>query len=191
MTDGDITVDGRSIKEYTKSALTDRIGIVPQKAVLISGTVRDNLQFGGECSENDMYEALEIAQAYDFIAEKGGLDARVEAGGKNFSGGQRQRLTIARAIAKKPSILILDDSASALDYATDARLRSAIKDAERDTTVFIVSQRTSSVRHADKIVVLDDGAIVGIGTHSELLASSEVYREIYDSQFGREGEYEK
>ncbi len=188
---GEVLIDGREVSEYTVKALTGKIGVVPQKAVLLAGTVRDNLSFGGECSDEDMLRALRIAQAEDFIVEKGGLDARVEAGGKNFSGGQRQRLTIARAIAAKPEILILDDSASALDYVTDTKLREAIKNASEGTTVFIVSQRTSSVRHADKIIVLDDGRAVGIGTHSELLSSCDVYREIYDSQFGREGEYEK
>ena len=191
VTDGELLIDGRSIDEYSKKALRDKIGVVPQRAVLLAGTVRENLSFGGECTDEEMTYALRVAQAEDFIVEKGGLDARVEAGGKNFSGGQRQRLTIARAIASKPEILILDDSASALDYATDARLRGAIREFSKDMTVFIVSQRTSSVRHADKIIVLDDGCCVGIGTHDELLESCEIYREIYDSQFRREGEYEK
>jgi len=163
------------------------IGVVPQKAVLFKGTVRENMQFGKkDASDEDIYHALEIAQARGVVEEKGGLDAIIEQGGKNLSGGQKQRLTIARALTSKPEILILDDSASALDYATDAALRSALRSMDKSTTVFIVSQRTSSIMHADKIIVLDDGEMVGIGTHSELLSSCEIYREIYESQFGKE-----
>lgn len=185
-TEGSVLVDGVEVSEYTKEALTDKIGIVPQSAVLFSGTVRENLAFGRCGTDEDMVRALRIAQALELVIDKGGLDARVEAGGKNFSGGQRQRLTIARALVKKPEILILDDSASALDYATDAALRSAIREASKDTTVFIVSQRAASVMYADKILVLDDGEVVGMGTHEELLSSCEIYREIYDSQFRKE-----
>ena len=183
-TEGSVLVDGVEVSEYTKEALTDKIGIVPQSAVLFSGTVRENLAFGRCGTDEDMVRALRIAQALELVIDKGGLDARVEAGGKNFSGGQRQRLTIARALVKKPEILILDDSA--LDYATDAALRSAIREASKDTTVFIVSQRAASVMYADKILVLDDGEVVGMGTHEELLSSCEIYREIYDSQFRKE-----
>ena len=155
-----------------------------QKAVLFKGTIRDNMKWGNEeATDEDIWEALDIAQASEFVKGKDGkLDTVVEQGGKNFSGGQRQRLTIARAIVRKPDILILDDSSSALDYATDARLRKAIGQMAGNTTVFIVSQRTSSLRHADKIVVMDDGRIVGMGTHEELLKSCDVYKEINDSQ---------
>jgi len=186
-TEGEILLDGISIKEYSKSALTEKIGLVPQKAVLFSGTLRDNLTFGAEgATDEDIFAALRVAQADGVVLDKGGLDGKVEALGANFSGGQKQRLTIARALVKKPEILILDDSASALDFATDAALRLAIREASRDMTTFIVSQRTSSVMYADKIIVMDDGAAVGIGTHGELLESCPIYREIYDSQFRRE-----
>ena len=168
--------------------LRDKCGIVPQRAVLFKGTIRENMQWGkNDASEEEISEAVAAAQAADVIYSKdGGLDEPVEQGGKNFSGGQRQRLTIARALVKRPEILILDDSASALDYATDANLRKSIKNLDYKPTVFIVSQRTSSIRHADKIIVLDGGKMVGIGTHEELLKSCEVYREINNSQFGQE-----
>jgi len=188
-TEGEVLINGSPIAEYTKEALISKIGIVPQKAVLFSGTIEDNLRWGKtDATEEEMLRAVEIAQASDVIEAKGGLSARVEGGGKNFSGGQRQRLTIARALVGSPEILILDDSASALDYATDAGLRRAIREMSNNTTVFIVSQRASSVMHADKIIVLDDGAAVAQGSHEELLSSSEVYREIYQSQFGEERE---
>ena len=186
-TDGNVTINGKSISEYSKQSLRERVGIVPQNAVLFSGTLRDNLRWGkGDASDEEMNEAIRIAQAENVIADKGGLDARVEQGGRNFSGGQRQRLTIARALVRKPDILILDDSASALDYATDASLRRAIKENTESCTVFIVSQRASSVMHADKIILLDDGECIAIGTHEELLSSSVVYKEIYETQFGTE-----
>lgn len=183
-TRGSVRVNGRDVRDYEMKELREKIGIVMQKNVLFKGTIRENLQWGkGDATDEELNFALEIAQAKDFVEEKeGGLDAPVAQGGKNFSGGQRQRLTIARAVVKNPEILILDDSSSALDYATDARLRKAVREMSGDTTVFIVSQRTSSIRHADRIVVLDDGGIVGIGTHEELLVECEVYKEIYDSQ---------
>lgn len=158
-----------------------------QKAVLFKGTIKDNILWGNKNATNsDINTALEIAQATDVIAsKKNGLDEMLEQGGKNLSGGQKQRLTIARALIKQPEILILDDSASALDYATDAKLRQAIKGLKNTTTVFIVSQRTSSIMSADKIVVLDDGKIVGIGTHSQLLENCDIYKEIYSSQTDR------
>ena len=184
---GQVCVGGKNVREKgLQPYLRERIGIVPQKAVLFKGTVRDNLLWGkADATDEALWEALKIAQADAFIAEKGGLDAAVAQGGKNFSGGQKQRLTIARALVRQPEILILDDSSSALDYATDAALRKAIRALK--TTVFIVSQRTSSVRDADKIIVLDDGAAVGVGTHETLMQTCEVYREIYRSQYGEEG----
>lgn len=184
-TEGDILLDGKNIKEYALDELRNKIGIVMQKAVLFKGTIRSNLLWGKEdATEEEMWEALTIAQAKEIVEGKEGkLDAEVTQNGKNFSGGQKQRLTIARALIKKPEILILDDSASALDYATDAALRQAIREMEGDTTVFIVSQRASSIQYADLIIVLDDGEAVGIGTHEELLANCEVYQEIYYSQF--------
>lgn len=191
-TEGQVMLWGVPVCEYTKEALEGAIGVVPQRSVLFSGTIRDNMHWGkNDASDEEIYEALKIAQAVDIVDTKGGLDSRVEAEGKNLSGGQKQRLAIARAILKKPKILILDDSASALDYATDARLRSAIRSLDEDTTTFIVSQRTASVMHADKILVLDDGELVGVGAHAELLDSSSVYREIYDSQFKKEAVDEK
>ena len=184
VSEGEVRVFGKNTSVYDQKALRSLIGIVPQKAVLFKGTVRSNLLWGNEnASDEELYEALKIAKAYDFVMEKGGLDANVEQKGKNFSGGQRQRLTIARAIARRAPILILDDSSSALDFATDAALRREIASLDYAPTVFIISQRTSSIAHADKIVVLDDGVVDGIGTHKELLQSSEVYREIYESQF--------
>ena len=188
-TDGLITVDGQPISEFTKDSLREKIGIVPQKAVLFSGSIRDNMLWGNKsASDEEIMQALKIAQAENVVNDKGGLDAKIEQGGTNLSGGQRQRLTIARALVKKPKVLILDDSASALDFATDAALRKSIRESTNGTTVFIVSQRSSSVMDADKIIVLDDGNMMAIGTHSELLDSCSIYREIYETQFGKAGE---
>ena len=186
-TEGEVRIFGKEIHSYSEAGLREKIGVVPQKAVLFGGTVRENLAFGkGNANEEDMYRALDIAQATRVVEDKGGLDAHIEQGGKNLSGGQRQRLTIARALVGEPKILILDDSASALDYATEASLRRAIQNMKGNTTTFIVSQRAASVMHADKIIVLDDGECVGMGTHDELLSYCSVYREIYDSQFKKE-----
>ena len=187
-TSGQILVGGKPIESLSLDALRAVIGIVPQKAVLFRGTIRSNLLFGNEnASEAEMIEALKAAQAYDFVMQKeGGLDALVEQNGKNFSGGQRQRLCIARALVRRPQILILDDSSSALDYATDARLRESIRLLPYHPTIFWISQRTSSISMADQILVLDDGMAVGLGTHEELLASCSVYAEIHASQFGKE-----
>ena len=186
---GSITVGDRDIKEISEKELRDKIGMVPQKSVLFRGTIADNMRFGApEATDEDIEEALRIAQAYDFVKERGGTGSEVEAGGKNFSGGQKQRLCIARALVKKPSVLILDDSTSALDFATDANLRMAIKKLSPRPTLFIVSQRAASVMHADKIAVLDRGEIVGLGKHGELLETCEVYREIYYSQFRKDKE---
>lgn len=184
-TAGEVKINGQNVKDYPLEELRQMVGIVMQKAVLFQGTIRENLCWGKEdATEEELYQALETAQAREVVEGKDGkLDAPVEQGGKNFSGGQRQRLTIARALVRKPKILILDDSASALDYATDARLRKAIREMDGNPTVFIVSQRTSSIQHADKIIVLDDGEITGIGTHEQLLENCEVYREIYESQY--------
>ena len=186
--EGSVLVDGKDVRDYSVRELREKIGVVLQKAVLFQGTIRDNLKWGKEdAADEELWEALTLSQAADFVKEKDGqLDAKIEQGGKNLSGGQRQRLTIARALVKKPEILILDDSASALDYATDAKLRSAIKGMDGNTTVFIVSQRTASIMHADRILVLDDGRLAGVGTHEQLLAQCEVYREIYESQFKKE-----
>lgn len=186
-TSGQIKIAGEDIRKYPLSQLREKIGVVPQKAVLFYGTIRSNMKWGREdATDEEIWEALETAQAAEFVKEKeGGLDALVEQGGKNFSGGQRQRLTIARALVKKPEILILDDSASALDYATDAALRREIREKMQGTTVFIVSQRAASILYADKILVLDDGNMVGSGTHEELIGNCDVYREIYESQFGK------
>lgn len=184
-TSGEVLIDGINVNEYSKKGLRKKIACVPQKAVLFRGTVRENLSWGKpDATDEELEFALDTAMALGVVEEKGGLDARVEQGGRNFSGGQKQRLTIARALAARPEILILDDSSSALDYATDASLRKNLKERIKDTTVVIVSQRASSVMHADKILVLDDGEAVGLGTHEELLSSSSVYREIYSSQFG-------
>lgn len=189
-TSGSVKVDGVDVRDYTYEALRNQIGIVMQKAVLFAGTIRENLLWGNEnATEEELLEAARLAQAHDVIEDKG-LDGKVEENGNNFSGGQRQRLTIARALVRNPKILILDDSASALDFATDAALRKAIRESSKNRTVFIVSQRTSSIYQADKIVVLDDGNVVGIGTHDELLASCPVYEEIHMSQFKKEGENE-
>lgn len=186
-TKGGVYVNGINVKSYNPKELREKIGIVMQKAVLFKGTIKDNILWGNKNATNsDINTALEISQATDVIAsKKNGLDEILEQGGKNLSGGQKQRLTIARALVKQPEILILDDSASALDYATDAKLRQAIKGLKNTTTVFIVSQRTSSIMSADKIVVLDDGKIVGIGTHSQLLKNCDIYKEIYSSQTDR------
>ncbi len=184
-TRGKVLVAGRDVREYSLEELRQKVGIVMQKSVLFAGTIRENLRWGkADAADEELYEALQTAQAREVVEGKAGkLDAPVEQGGKNFSGGQRQRLTIARALVRKPEILILDDSASALDYATDARLRLAIRGMKEKPTVFIVSQRTSSIQHADKIIVLDDGEIAGMGTHEKLLCDCAVYREIYDSQY--------
>ena len=189
-TEGTVKIDGVDVKDYPKNQLIDKIGIVPQKAVLFSGSIADNLKVGNnDATKEDMDLALEIAQAKDFVYEKdGNLDYELNRGAKNLSGGQKQRLTIARALVKKPEILIMDDSQSALDYVTDAKLRKAIKEKTDNTTVFLVSQRASSIMHADKIVVLDDGKVVGMGTHEELLAQNEVYQEICASQNKQESE---
>ncbi len=184
-TSGTVTVLGEDVKTCDRVKLRERIGVVPQKAVLFKGTVRSNMQIGGaDATDEEMIECLKKAQSYDFVYEKGGLDAEVLQNGKNFSGGQRQRLTIARALVRKPEILILDDSTSALDFLTEKHIREEIA-ALRDMTVFIVSQRASSVMNADMIIVLDDGKAVGIGTHDELLKTCNVYEEIYYSQFER------
>lgn len=187
-TEGTVLVNGRDVRTYRAEELREKIAIVPQKAVLFRGTVRSNLLWGNpDATDEELWEALERAQAKDFIAAtEGGLDAPVAQNGRNFSGGQRQRLTIARALVRQAEILILDDSSSALDYATDAALRAAIRALPHNPTVFIISQRTASIRHADHILVLEDGQAVGFGTHDELLASCDVYREIYDSQFRKE-----
>lgn len=184
---GAVYVDGRNVYTYGLTELRDKIGVVPQKSVLFAGTIRSNMQWGKpDATDEEIFAALEIAQAKDVVSKKEkGLDTEVEQGGKNFSGGQRQRLTIARALVKQPEILILDDSSSALDFATDAALRMAIGSMKHKPTLFIVSQRTSAIQYADKIVVLDDGSVVGIGTHEELMNTCEVYREIYDSQYKR------
>lgn len=185
VTEGEILLEGRDIRTMSDEELRGRIGVVPQKAVLFKGTIRSNLQWGKpDATEEEMWKALELAQASEVVDGKPGkLDATVAQNGKNFSGGQRQRLTIARALVRNPEILILDDSASALDYATDAKLRAAIRTLEDKTTTFIVSQRASTIRHADKIIVLDDGEIAGMGNHDELLKDCTVYQEIYYSQY--------
>ncbi len=182
---GCVRVDGVDVRDYDLVSLRDKIGIVMQKAVLFQGTIRENLLWGNEsASDEELWQALRISQAEEFVLQKeGGLDARIEQEGRNLSGGQKQRLSIARALVKKPEILILDDSASALDYATDAKLRKAIKEMPGETTVFIVSQRASSLMHADLIIVLDDGCVAAMGKHEQLLESCQVYQEIYYSQF--------
>lgn len=187
-TAGRVLVNGMDVKEQSAAALRSRIAVVPQKAVLFKGTIRENLLWGKRgATDEELWRALDIAQASEIVRGKAlGLDEPIEQGGHNLSGGQRQRLTIARALVRKPEILILDDSASALDYATDAALRKAIQEMEGDTTVFIVSQRTSSIRQADLILVLDDGELAGSGTHDELLAHCPVYQEIYYSQYPKE-----
>ena len=188
-TEGRVLVNGRDVKSLDIDALRDSIAVVPQKAVLFSGTVRSNLSWGKpNATDDEMWQALERAQAKEFVMQKNGLDEPVSAGGKNFSGGQRQRLTIARALIRGAEILILDDSSSALDYATDAALRAALHTIPNSPTVFIISQRTSSIRHADLILVMEDGQLVDKGRHDELLARCAVYREIHDSQFKKGGE---
>lgn len=185
---GAVYVDGKNVRSYEEGELRDKIGIVMQKAVLFKGTIRENMLWGNEnATDEEIIQAIETAQGKDILEKKeNGLDEEIEQGGRNLSGGQRQRLCIARALVRKPEILILDDSASALDYATDAALRKSLKNLSYHPTTFIVSQRTSSIMHADKIIVLDDGHMVGIGTHEELLQTSSVYKEIYDSQFKKE-----
>ena len=183
--EGEIKVDGVNVKDYSFASLRGRIAVVPQNPVLFSGSIRDNIRWGKkDADDEEIIKALKTAQAYDFVNEKeGGLSYVLTQGGKNVSGGQRQRLAIARALVRKPGILILDDSTSALDYATDAALRNAIKNMDHIPTTFIVSQRTASIMHADQIIVLDDGCVAGTGTHEELLKNCEIYKEIYDSQY--------
>lgn len=185
---GSVRVDGRDVRDYTLDGLRERIGVVPQKAVLFKGTLRENMQWGKkDATDEEIYRALETAQAREFVDDKGeGLDLFIEQGGRNLSGGQKQRLTIARALVRRPSILILDDSASALDLATDARLRKAIKEDTEGMTVFLVSQRAATIKNADQILVLDDGRLAGKGTHRELLQSCPLYKEICLSQFSKE-----
>lgn len=187
-TDGTVKINGRDIKEYQTENLREHIGVVLQKAVLFKGSIADNLRWGKEdATEQEMYEALDSSQAREFVDTKqGGLEFQIEQGGRNLSGGQKQRMTIARALVRKPEILILDDSASALDFATDAALRKSIKEMKNQPTVFIVSQRAASIQYADQIIVLDDGAMAGIGTHEELLKDCPIYQEIYYSQFPKE-----
>lgn len=185
---GEVRLDGVDVRSYDAVQLRQAVGVVPQKSVLFQGTIRQNLLWGrADAEEADLWTALQTAQATDVVRSKDGmLDAVVEQGGSNFSGGQRQRLAIARALVRKPSILILDDSASALDYATDANLRMAIRNMDNPPTTFIVSQRAASVRYADQIIVLEDGMMVGCGTHEQLLTDCQVYQEIYYSQFSKE-----
>ena len=185
---GSIKVAGTDVREYPLADLRQRIGVVMQKAVLFQGTIAQNLRWGNpDATEEQLWHAIEVAQAADVVnAKEGGLDYVIEQGGRNLSGGQKQRLTIARAVVKDPEILILDDSASALDFATDARLRAALRNLQGNKTIFIVSQRTSSIQFADQILVMDDGQAVGLGTHEELLENCEIYREIYESQFKKE-----
>lgn len=189
-TRGEVRVNGKDVREYPLEELRQMVGIVMQKAVLFQGTIGENLRWGkADATEEELYQAIKTAQALDVVDSKEGrLNAWVDQGGKNFSGGQKQRLTIARALVRRPQILILDDSASALDYATDARLRKAIQEMEGNKAVIIVSQRTASIRNADKIIALEDGAVAGIGTHEQLLKSCEVYREIYESQYKNQEE---
>lgn len=189
---GSVRIDGKDVRSYSMEELRQKVGVVLQKAVLFQGTIRDNLQWGRkDAAEEELWQAVETAQAKEFIEQKTGkLDARIAQAGRNLSGGQKQRLTIARALVGKPEILILDDSASALDYATDAALRKAIRNMDGDMTVFIVSQRASSIQYADQIIVLDDGEIAGLGTHEELLSACKVYREIYYSQYPDRAETE-
>lgn len=185
---GRVSVDGRDVRSYPLEELRHKIGMVPQKAVLFKGTLRENMRWGKEnADDEEIFRALKIAQAMEFVDQKGdGLDMEISQNGKNLSGGQRQRLTIARALVRNPEILIMDDSASALDFATDAKLRKAIREETQDMTVFLVSQRVSTIKSSDQIIVLDDGAIAGLGTHDELLASCDVYREICLSQLSKE-----
>ena len=186
---GRVLVDGVDVRQQELSALRQKIGIVMQKAVLFRGTIRENLLWGNEnATEEELREALEISQSMEFVEKKDkGIESFVAQGGRNLSGGQRQRLTIARALVRRPEILIFDDSTSALDYATDAKLRAGLHKLDYHPTIFMVSQRTSSIRHADKILVLEDGCVIGMGTHEELLRECEVYREIHEFQFQKEG----
>ena len=185
---GSVRIDGQDVKRYTRETLCEKIGVVQQKSVLFKGSIRENLRWGGEnAGDGALWEALSTAQADEVVRSKpGGLDFELEQGGRNLSGGQKQRLSIARALVKKPEILILDDSASALDFATDAALRRAIRGLGGGTTTFLVSQRIAGIRQADRILVLGNGRLVGQGTHDELMASCDVYREIYFSQFPEE-----
>jgi ATP-binding cassette subfamily B protein len=185
-TEGSVRVDGVDVREQTLEGLWSRMGIVPQRAYLFSGTVASNLRFAKEdATDDEIWHALEVAQAKDFVEEMdGGLEAKIDQGGTNVSGGQRQRLAIARALVKRPSIYLFDDCFSALDAGTDARLRAALRADTRDATVMIVAQRVSTIMHADRIIVLDEGRIVGMGKHDELMATCEPYREIVDSQLG-------
>ena len=186
-TEGQVLVDGQDVRSIDPALLRRRIGIVPQKAVLFQGSIRENLRWGNrEADDDEIMRAVRDAQAADVVEAKGGLDAMIEQGGRNLSGGQRQRLTIARALVRRPDILILDDSSSALDFATDAALRKSLRELDYHPTVFIVSQRTSSIQHADQIVVLDDGRVAGVGPHAQLLADCPVYQEIHASQFRKE-----
>lgn len=189
-TGGEILIEGLNIKDYSLEDIRNKVGIVFQKSVLFRGSIRENMLWGRKnTSDEDILKALCLAQAEDIVKSKGGLDFLIEEGGSNLSGGQRQRLTIARALVKQPDILILDDSSSALDFATDAALRKALREISHKTTLFIVSQRTSSVQNANKIIVLDNGRAVGIGTAEELLSTNEIYKEIHDSQFRKEGRH--
>lgn len=185
---GSVSVDGRDVRDYDLTELRDKIGVVMQKSVLFQGTIAENLRWGKpDATDDELWHAIEVAQATDVVdGKEGRLDYRIEQDGRNLSGGQKQRLTIARAVVKNPDILILDDSASALDFATDARLRAALRKMQGNKTIFLVSQRTSSIQFADKILCLDDGQVAGIGTHDELLRNCEIYREIYESQFKKE-----
>lgn len=185
---GSVSIDGKDVRDYDLTELRDKIGVVMQKAVLFQGTIAENLRWGKpDATDEELWKAIEVAQATDVVEGKEGkLDYMIEQGGRNLSGGQKQRLTIARAVVKNPDILILDDSASALDFATDARLRAALRNLTGNKTIFIVSQRTSSIQFADKIIVMDDGQVAGIGTHEQLLENCEIYREIYESQFKKE-----
>ena len=185
---GSVLVNGRDVRDYDLTELRDKIGVVMQKAVLFQGTIAENLRWGKpDATDEELWYAIEVAQATDVVEGKEGkLDYMIEQGGRNLSGGQKQRLTIARAVVKDPDILILDDSASALDFATDARLRAALRNLQGNKTIFIVSQRTSSIQFADQIIVMDDGQVAGIGTHEQLLERCETYREIYESQFKKE-----
>ena len=187
-TGGEVLVRGANVQSYPLEELRSMIGVVPQKAVLFQGTVRENLKWGNpDATDDELWDALASAQAQEVVeSKKGGLDFEIEQAGRNLSGGQRQRLTIARALVRRPRILILDDSSSALDFATDAALRKSIRELPYSPTVFLVSQRASSIQYADKIIVLDDGEAVGIGTHEELLRDCAVYQEIYNSQFRKE-----
>ena len=190
VSEGEVLVDGRNVQDYTYEGLRGKVGVVPQKAVLFSGTIRENLQWGKkDATDEELYAALETAQGREIVEKKEkGLDTEVLQSGRNLSGGQRQRLTIARALVRDPEILILDDSASALDFATDAKLRKALREHKKEATVFLVSQRAATIRQADRIIVLDDGAVAGIGKHEELYQNCEVYREICNSQVSAEEE---